>query len=1813
MYVDLSDIVLPKPILYLCKPNREIIGVLDEAYGLKHSVRFGQVSELSFVLPYEIEVNHTLIPNPHIELVRYKYQIKYENDTYEEWYVIDTPTSKSSNDENTMEVSCFSLPYELGEKLIRNYQKDSLTATEFLVDILDGTIWSVGYVAANFDLMHRSFDVSNLTVLDLIFQGATTFGGIVSWDTINREVNLYEYEQVGVNRGLVFDYGKYIQDIEHTVDTENFCTRLYILGKDGAFINGVNPTGQAYIEDYSYFMRGFSRESTGPLSLPNSEISTILQSSSEIKEVELLALNVNAKDYGVLGDGITDDTAAINNLITTVSNAGGGVIFMPAGTYMINAVYSASSGIMFKNNVFIEMDPEATIKVIPNSAAVYYTVRFPDTCTNAGISGGKILGDVGYHTGTTGEWGIGIYVSGATDIYISDMDISYCWGDGIDIYRGTAGARIYSQNIVINNIRCHHNRRGGFFVCTVHGLTVINGEFDHNGLPEGTAPRFGIIFEPNHPDEDIQGVYFEDCTVHDNVGTGINFALSNVAGPNSYSTTPIDIIFKNVTSYGNSYPTWTNYGYSGGDVGTGRAGGYTGWNTNRTNITFDCGKIREASWTSMLVNKDFTNSYSTGWTISGGTILSTSGGIVTAQATSNTVYFTQNIGTLVVGRKYFFRAYVRNYQTTAGGIVGRLSGGEPDGEYTFPNEVAHCADISANGPNYTKWTLLSGVICPIAVQSGDSNFQVYVYGTGSGRLIQLRNCELIDLTAKYGIGNEPNSAECLELFSLTSGDSTVFNVLDYGAVGDGIINDTVAINNTILAAKNSGGGTVYIPTGTYLVTPPGYYTTVDRESAINMKSNVAVVCDNATIIKTETNGQMYCSTIGFYQVVNASWTGGQILGDRSTHTVNTEWSHGIKITASNNCELSDIYISNFCGDGLSLSSFNVSTQATTYPSDIIINDVICEYNGRTGAAIINGKNITLTNCEGNYNGRAAEGQAHGTNSGFDIEPDPYPTSTEWSTSILYNIRFINCTTKDNGDANVTNTNYGKGLNIWMGNLSHTVPMPKDKVKIEFINYSDTGSYHGDVSNNLYYYINNDYDIQYNESTYVPIPTPPPTEEDIPVDPYVPNGYITTGHSLYMSDNLCHAILDYQDKISHYEDYFFGLLTNLGILQEELAILMINKVTLDETLAEAQDELDIAQSLGQSTSELLIIRDNALNNVNTQVNQINAKNAEITVILQSIDNLNSVIGFENNFTPAQIIELNQYVVEKEISNEYISNPQQLYDWGKKALAKIIEPVINIDISIVNLLLCLDAECIIDKTKISLAGGDIVTIKYDKFDVDIEANIVELDLDYDSDNIKLTISNVKDISRDKDKFLDIINKSMSTNTTVDMNKYKWNGIESTANEVQILLNGLWSDITNSVNTTINDNVSLSRQGIIVTDPLDPSRIVRITHGVVAISNDGGRTYKNALTSSGLVAERIIGQILIGESLLIDASNDTLGQYFRVDETGVYINGLGLTIEGGDFSSYDEGAIHFDTNYTNLTGTSVLHFDADTGITATDVNGLARLNIDISDPITRRVFRIQKRADINDPWTDVFYNDVDGNLHVIGEISGSTITASLIEGNTITGSTIAGGEAVFGDFDISFFGDDTIRINNYGIWAGDQDMEFAPFSVDIYGNLKATGAEVEGIVSASTLILGGQEIFNTIEGMLSARFYNFLNKDQLRALIYGGEDKKQKIEYINELWDTFSDAGEVDFIFESRYTVKLENGKPINSPVYVIHPDLPAHLLAEDENGNIVESWEDAKYYCGVRIPIEGIALGTTGTIYNLIAVCEDFYDPEAEQGE
>lgn len=87
---------------------------------------------------------------------------------------------------------------------------------------------------------------------------------------------------------------------------------------------------------------------------------------------------MDAKSKGVKGDGIADDTDAINALIAFVNRIGGGVVLFPSGSYQVRTLHMQS-------NVWLYVDKDAVIQALPGADAPEKT-WFSDRAYRAGLS-----------------------------------------------------------------------------------------------------------------------------------------------------------------------------------------------------------------------------------------------------------------------------------------------------------------------------------------------------------------------------------------------------------------------------------------------------------------------------------------------------------------------------------------------------------------------------------------------------------------------------------------------------------------------------------------------------------------------------------------------------------------------------------------------------------------------------------------------------------------------------------------------------------------------------------------------------------------------------------------------------------------------------------------------------------------------------------------------------------------------------------------------------------------------------------------------------------------------------------------------------------------------------------------------------------------------------------------------------------------------------------------------------------------------------------------------------------------------------------
>jgi hypothetical protein len=198
----------------------------------------------------------------------------------------------------------------------------------------------------------------------------------------------------------------------------------------------------------------------------------------------------DVKSYGAIGDGVTNDTVAIQAALAAVPASGGEVVF-PPGTYL-------ASGLILKNNVTLRGAGRATILKLPDgsTADLIQTLNF------------------GTLTGTTSPTG----VIGFT---ICDLDI-----DGNRLGGATGWPlRIFGCSYVIDNIWVRNGKPGG--VWSEWGTGGTNMDSHWRDVKIYNCETKGLHFDGPHDSQLSQIQIFNDGTM-----TGVANITDPVLGCN---------------------------------------------------------------------------------------------------------------------------------------------------------------------------------------------------------------------------------------------------------------------------------------------------------------------------------------------------------------------------------------------------------------------------------------------------------------------------------------------------------------------------------------------------------------------------------------------------------------------------------------------------------------------------------------------------------------------------------------------------------------------------------------------------------------------------------------------------------------------------------------------------------------------------------------------------------------------------------------------------------------------------------------------------------------------------------------------------------------------------------------------------------------------------------------------------------------------------------------------------------------------------------------------------------------------------------
>ena len=238
-----------------------------------------------------------------------------------------------------------------------------------------------------------------------------------------------------------------------------------------------------------------------------------------------LRQTVSVLDFGAVGNGVTDDTTAIKNAITAIRAAGGGEVYFPAGTYLLNGIAGADgtlNGILIPytdpntqtGRIFLRGAGRSTI--LKAGSSTMYVIRLSDS--NCGIEHLSIDGN-----GPNSVAGIGLVpentINNTVPVYqtfntIFDVWIQYCY-TGIQIASGKPVSAVDSGAWYNNfiSLQIQYTLRG-IWLSGNAGHSASNNRNGFNNIRIGQSVNTGVqidegsgnVFNQVHMEGIITGV-----------------------------------------------------------------------------------------------------------------------------------------------------------------------------------------------------------------------------------------------------------------------------------------------------------------------------------------------------------------------------------------------------------------------------------------------------------------------------------------------------------------------------------------------------------------------------------------------------------------------------------------------------------------------------------------------------------------------------------------------------------------------------------------------------------------------------------------------------------------------------------------------------------------------------------------------------------------------------------------------------------------------------------------------------------------------------------------------------------------------------------------------------------------------------------------------------------------------------------------------------------------------------------------------------------------------------------------------------------
>lgn len=389
----------------------------------------------------------------------------------------------------------------------------------------------------------------------------------------------------------------------------------------------------------------------------------------------------------------------------------------------------------------------------------------------------------------------------------------------------------------------------------------------------------------------------------------------------------------------------------------------------------------------------------------------------------------------------------------------------------------------------------------------------------------------------------------------------------------------------------------------------------------------------------------------------------------------------------------------------------------------------------------------------------------------------------------------------------------------------------------------------------------------------------------------------------MSDELVHALSEYDKLLKEKETQFNLLIVDKYEADQNVTLADSQLYALEERLEgqrailtgylkDAADNGEAFNSQTQAQQKVVSDLEQQIADKQTELDgyKADAENLQKQIVQIGIDiqRTNAEYSGKKLFNDELLLELSDYLIEKTLEDETHLTGSSLYSFALQEIQDYQKPIIDFTIA-TNMEFIKRAGCKITDFLYLGAKVGIEDRTGELADEDGTVMVYSFSLNPNKDefsNFKFT-----NFGKAPDTALKQISRTTQTvkaaKSLTDFYKATWADMKDKALDIdEILTYGLDLSAQKVRSRTEENVLDISEAGIFCIDAKNNDEQLAIMNDLITMTTDGWRTAKVAISPEGVMADTIIGNLIMGSELYISNTKDITGASFHINEKGFQV---------------------------------------------------------------------------------------------------------------------------------------------------------------------------------------------------------------------------------------------------------------------------------------------------------------------------------------